>query len=44
VIDVALTPCALRPAERIVVIDVLRATSTATHAIAGVALGRPVAA
>ena len=33
-IDVALTPCALRPAERVVVIDVLRATSTATRALA----------
>jgi 2-phosphosulfolactate phosphatase len=34
VIDVALTPAALRPAERIVVVDALRATSTATRALA----------
>jgi 2-phosphosulfolactate phosphatase len=35
VIDVALTPRELRPSERIVVIDLLRATSTATWALAG---------
>lgn len=33
-IDVALTPGGLRPAERIVVIDALRATATATRALA----------
>jgi 2-phosphosulfolactate phosphatase len=33
-IDVALTPAALRPADLAVVIDVLRATSTATQALA----------
>jgi phosphosulfolactate phosphohydrolase-like enzyme len=33
-IDVALTPTSLEPADTIVVIDVLRATSTATQALA----------
>lgn len=35
VIDVALTPAELRPADVTVVIDVLRATSTVTQALAG---------